>query len=449
MCSQTAYLGRPWCHLLGILLLLAVLPGCNRRQEYPCRPISLICPWSAGGGTDRVARQLAVSLERELGVPVNVINATGGAGVTGHTRGALARPDGYTMTLMTAELNMLHWRGLTNISYQDYDPVMLVNRDDAALFVRDDAPWQSLAELQKAIGEEPRSLKASGTSQGGIWHVSLAGWLHTVGRSPSDVIWISINGSAPSLQELMAGGVDMVCCSLAEAQSLLDAGRIRCLGLMGPERLDRFSDVPTFAELGTDWSMGTWRGLGLPKEVAPERKKILVDAVAKVVAGKEYLDFVCTSGFTPAAEGPEPFAATLARRDRQFGEILTSDTFRSVRTTRFGPMFFPAILGALLGVNFLILVAIGGFRRPAELAPIHRAGLLGLGAVLLWVVLYVVVVEWVGFILTAAVLLFAMLWWLGNRPMVAALVTLVVVPATYQLFAVGLRVPLPWGWLGW
>ncbi len=164
-------------------------------------------------------------MEDELKIPVNVINATGGSGVTGHTRGALAKPDGYTLTMITVELNMLHWRGLTNISYHDFDPLMLVNRDASALFVRTESPWQSLADLQRDIRARPRQLKASGTAQGGIWHIAVAGWLDFVGMKPDDVIWVSINGAGPSLQELLSGGIDFICCSLPEADTLMEAGQ--------------------------------------------------------------------------------------------------------------------------------------------------------------------------------------------------------------------------------
>jgi tripartite-type tricarboxylate transporter receptor subunit TctC len=134
-----------------MLAVAVCLTGCRERGEYPNRPVMLICPWSAGGGTDRVSRQVAAQLEQLWGVPVNVQNATGGAGVTGHTRGALARPDGYTLTMTTVELNMLHWRGLTSISYEDYRPGVLLNRDAAALFVRTEAPWETGGELADAI----------------------------------------------------------------------------------------------------------------------------------------------------------------------------------------------------------------------------------------------------------------------------------------------------------
>ncbi|NQT54056.1 tripartite tricarboxylate transporter substrate binding protein [bacterium] len=434
---------------LALAVMAAVLGSCKARQHaYPSRPLMLLCPWAAGGGTDRVSRQVAALLEDELGVPVNVVNATGGAGVTGHTRGAIARADGYTLIMLTAELNMLHWRGLTSISHHDYDPLMLINRDDAALFVRVDSPIASLPALEGAIRAAPGTLKASGTAQGGIWHVALAGWLLEAGLQPVDVTWISIGGSAPSLQELVAGGVDLVCCSLSEAKALLDAQRIRCLGLMSAQRLDAFPDVPTFRDLGVDWAMGTWRGLGLPKGEPPDRRARLAAAVHKVVTSEVYLAFMKSAGFTPAAEPSDAFAQSLARMDEQFGAILTSEAFRAVRRGQFGPMFFPGLLAALLAVNAVALALV---RRAKEKTtePFTRAGVVRMGLVLGWVVLYLLLAEWVGFVLTAGALLLALMLALRVRVRTAVVVSVVLVPAAYQLFAVALRVPLPWGWLGW
>ena len=153
--------------LLAYAFLLGV-PGCARDSEYPNRPITLICPWGAGGGTDAVSRQMAAHLEQELGVPVNVVNATGGKGVTGHGRGRYARPDGYTITMATLELNMMHWSGLTDLTHEDYALLASVNEDYAALFVRGDARWQSLTELESEIRENPETLTASGTASGGF-----------------------------------------------------------------------------------------------------------------------------------------------------------------------------------------------------------------------------------------------------------------------------------------
>lgn len=441
--SQTIRIG-----VLIAAVCCAALAGCHREKPYPSRPVTLICPWSAGGGTDRVARQVAVQLEQDLGVPVNVVNATGGAGVTGHTRGILARPDGYTLTLMTAELNMLHWQGLTNITWRDCDPLMLVNRDDAAVFVRADAPWHTLSELEAEIRHAPGTLKASGTAHGGIWHISLAGWLTTAGLQPKDVVWISINGAAPSLQELMAGGVDLVCCSLPEAQSLYEAGEVRCLGVMADARVAMFPDVPTFREQGVEWSMGTWRGLALPLGVPEARRDVLAEAIERVATSEEYAAFMRNAGFNPAAQPTAEFKETLAKLDDQFGAILTSDAFKSVQLSTFGPMFFPGVLAALLALNVVALAASKRLRRRTDVEPFTRAGAVRITLIVGAVVAYVVLAEWLGFILAMCLILFALLWRLGVRWYVSAPVAALVVLAIYQVFAIGLRVPLPLGWWG-
>jgi len=443
------YVCQSFFHALPFVVAGSLLTGCTRDTVYPGRPITLICPWSAGGGTDTVSRQIAVLLEKELGVPVNVVNATGGAGVTGHTRGALARPDGYTITMATVELNMLRWRGLTSISPRDFRPVVLLNEDAAALFVRDEAPWNTAGELADHIRSDPGRLNASGTAQGGIWHLALAGWLQAAGLKPVDVKWISINGAAPSLQELMAGGVQLVCCSLPEAKALLEAGRIRCLGLMAEERLEQFPDVPTFKELGIEWGVATWRGIVLPAgtpDVIAEKAGAALD---KVVNGDEFRQFMRSAGFNWSFQGPDEFRGSLDRMDRQFGELLTSDAFRSMGKRHVGPMFFPALLAVVGAAALIGLLTSGGLKTKEGAAGIPRQGMLRLIEALAWVAAYIVLAEWTGFILTAGVLLLLMMARMGARWPVALTVCVLLVPALYQVFAVVLRVPLPRGWVYW
>ncbi len=435
--------------IFAALLAMLSLPGCSGREAYPNRPIVLICPWAAGGGTDRVSRQVAVLLEQEIGVPVNVINATGGSGVTGHNRGALARADGYTLTMITVELNMLHWRGLTSINYHDFQPLMQLNRDDAALFVRADAPWASLSELENAIRARPGGFKASGTAQGGIWHVSLAGWLDASGLQADDVNWISINGSGPSLQELLSGGIQMVCCSLPEAQTLLEAGEVRCLGVMADRRLKAFAEVPTFREQGYDWSIGGWRGLALPPGVPAERFETLLGSLERVVQSAAYKAFMETNGFNSSILGPEEFTKSLAEYDETFRDILTSDAFRSVRRARYGPYVFPTVLVVALILVFVAILMRGGWRSSGDQVAIRISGFRRIALVVGWVVTFVLLLNIVGYVITATLLLMAMLLIVRVRWPVAIALSFGIVPLSYQVFAVGLRVPLPWGWLGW
>lgn len=442
--------GRSSAASLNVLVGLAVLfCGCQRQQEYPNRPIMLICPWAAGGGTDRVSRQVAALLEQELKTPVNVINATGGAGVTGHTRGALAHSDGYTLTMVTVEINMLHWRGLTNISYQDFLPVGLLNRDAAAVFVRDDAPWQTLGQLEQHIRDNPGTVKASGTAEGGSWHLAFAGWLDIVGLDPGDCIWIPINGAAPSLQELLSGGVDVVCCSLPEARSLTDSGRVRALGVMADERVSGFSEVPTFREQGADWTLAGWRGICLPRDTPAELRQQVAAALERVVEGGAFQESMRQAGFNVTWQPSAQFAQTLEKGDVQFGKLLTSDAFRSVQRARFGPMFFPSVLIGLLVLVLAGLLLGGGLKRAETAESIDRHGFVRLAGIAAWVVAYVLLVGWAGFVVTAAGLLILLLRCLGNQWRQAIVAGVVIVPLTYHLFAVVLRVPLPHGWLGW
>ncbi len=424
----------------------ALLAGCGRDAVFPSQPITLICPWSAGGGSDRIARQVASSLEAEAGVPVNVINATGGSGVTGHTRGALARADGYTLTLLTVELNMLHWRGLTTITHEDYAPLLLLNRDSAALFVRADSSLTTLDDLEQALKTQPGGLRVSGTALGGIWHIALAGWLNARGLDATAANWISINGSGQSLQELVAGGVDFVCCSLPEADAMLAGGQVRCLGLMAEERLPGYEQVPTFREQGHDWSLAGWRGVAAPKGTPPERLQILTEALQRAVAGEAFTQFMVQSGFNVSVEPPAMFADTLASQDVLFGDILSSEAFRQVSAEHFGAMIFPSVIGGLLA-----LAAALAFARRSGIAKARasRPAVLMAVAVLAAAVLFLLTLEWLGFVLAAAALLAGLFLlfrvkWRAALP-VACLVSVLV----YQLFGVLLRVPLPRGLLGW
>jgi len=435
---------------LQVVLCLFVLAfsGCARKGSYPNRPIIFICPWAAGGGTDRICRQLAFLLEQELNVPVNVVNATGGGGVTGHSRGARARPDGYTITMVTVELNMLHWRGLTSISHQDFQPIMMVNQDAAALFVRTESEWNTLRELEQAIRANPGKLKASGTAFGGIWHVGLMGWLTKVGLQASDVTWIAMGGSAPSLQELMAGGLDIVVCSLPEAQALLNADRVRCLGVMADRRVPAFPDVFTFRELGVDWQIYSYRGIALPLGVPESRAQILEDAVARATTNNGYLEYLENTGAGAASVPREEFVRFLAKTDKTFGDIFTGPSFKGFQH-KYGPMLFPAVLSGLLAVCLVACLGSRSLQRISERHEIPKAFMLDISILIVCVILYILTAEVLGFIISSAVILLMLFWRMRVKWTVAVSVTILMATLVYQIFAVGLHVPLPRGLFGW
>jgi tripartite-type tricarboxylate transporter receptor subunit TctC len=290
---------------------------------YPERPITIIVPWAAGGGTDATARIIGSLLEKELGQPVNVVNRTGGSGVVGHEAIAAAAPDGYTLGLATVEIGMLHWQGLTQRDYKDYTPIALMNLDPAGVQVRADAPYKTVNDLLDDIKKNPGKFKASGTGQGGIWHLAIAGMLDSAKIDPSTVRWVPSQGAAPGLQDLVAGGVEIVPCSLPEARSLIDAGRVKSIAIMNPERNPTFRNVPTLAEqTGSQWAIGAWRGIVGPKDMPADVTKRLADALDKIYKGKEYNDFMSQRGFGVKFAAGEEFLAFWKKSDEDLGAVM-------------------------------------------------------------------------------------------------------------------------------
>lgn len=309
--------------IAGVAVTL-VVPACTGGPSaYPSRPLTMVVPWAAGGGTDAVARVIASLLEKDLGKPVNVVNRTGGSGVVGHQTIAGASPDGYTIGLITVEIAMMHHQGLTNLTGASFTPLGLVNLDPAAIQVRTDSPYGTLGDLMQAIKANPGKLKASGTAQGGIWHVALAGLLDDQQIPPSAVVWVPSSGSAPALLDLVAGGIDIVPGSHPEARSLIDAGKVKSLAILDDNPSTLYPQVPTAKEaIGTNWKMGPWRGIGAPKGLPGAIETRLQAAVKKAYESQEYRDFMTTRGFGMRwADGAE-FARLMASTDEQMGTLM-------------------------------------------------------------------------------------------------------------------------------
>ena len=290
---------------------------------WPERPITLIVPWNAGGGTDATARIIGSLLEKELGQPVTVVNRSGGSGVVGHAAISSAPPDGYTIGLITVEIGMMHWQGLTDLSGASYTPIGLVNSDPAGLQVRADAPYKTANDLVAAIKANPGKFKASGTGQGGIWHLAIAGMLKDLKVDPAAVPWVPSNGAAPGLQDLVAGGVEIVPCSLPEARSLIDAGKVKSLAVMADAPAALYPNVPTLkAATGSDWKLGAWRGIAAPKGLPADVRDKLVAAIKKIAASKEYTDFMSSRGFGVAYLPPDEFGRFMAKSDTDLGATM-------------------------------------------------------------------------------------------------------------------------------
>ncbi|WP_353981609.1 tripartite tricarboxylate transporter substrate binding protein [Salinicola endophyticus] len=308
---------------LGLLGAALVLP-LPALADYPEKPITLIVPWAAGGGTDATARTIATALEKELGQTVNVVNRTGGSGVVGHTAIAMARPDGYTLGLVTGEINMMHWQGLTQLTYADYTPIAQINYDYAGIQVAADGPFDSVKTLLDKVKDEPKgTYNASGTGQGGVWHLAFAGLLLDQGMEADRVTWIPSQGAAPAMTEMAAGSIDIVPSSVPEGRAMIEAGKVKSLAIMAPERLASFPDVPTLKEaIGSDYTIGEWRGIAGPKGMDPAVVETLEKAVEAAYQSDTYQNFMAKQGFGTEWRGADDFGKFMAEQDQRFGEIV-------------------------------------------------------------------------------------------------------------------------------
>lgn len=307
-----------------LLAAAAVVAAVPAFAAWPERPITLVVPWAAGGGTDAVARILAAGLEKELGKPVNVVNRTGGGGVVGHTEIVNGKPDGYTIGLATAEVTTYYWSNTAPFTYEKLTPLALVNFDSAAFNVAANSPWADLRAALDDIKKQPVGhYKLSGMAAGAAYHLAFAGLLQLEGINPKSVAVVPSQGAAPGFQELASGGVQIVPSSLPEGKPMFDAGRVKSLAVMSKEKISAFPSVPTVKDaIGKDYEGGTWRGLAAPAGLPPDVAARLVEATEKVATSEAYKAFLAERGFGYAfAKGPA-FGTFLATQHKNNGEIM-------------------------------------------------------------------------------------------------------------------------------
>jgi tripartite-type tricarboxylate transporter receptor subunit TctC len=224
--------------------------------------------------------------------------------------------------MATFELSTMHWMGISQLTHEDFEPVIQLNADAAAILVRADAPWSSLSELLDYIKANPGELKMSGTATGGAWDLARAGFQVAAGLPVESVLWVPTKGSAPSLVELLGGHIDAVCCSVPEAASQIEAGQLRVLAVMSPERLPDAPDAPTVKEAGIDWEAVGWRGLAVPRNTPQAIVEVLAKHALEIVESKEYQDFMRKNGFAIEVRGPEEFREFLAVQDAQWQSVI-------------------------------------------------------------------------------------------------------------------------------
>ncbi|MBL8571865.1 MAG: tripartite tricarboxylate transporter substrate binding protein [Phreatobacter sp.] len=282
--TTTAILG-------GVALAALALVG-GAEAAWPERPVTIIVPAGAGGGTDGTARLLAKQLQDELKQPFNIVNNGQGGGIVGHTQIATARPDGYTLGIV---YNYYQWKmlGQADINYTLYTPIALYNVDPSALIVADTSPFKTGKDAYDALKADGGKYKIGcGGACGGSWHIPNAELFIKYGIDVKKPVMVPAAGAAPSLQDLASGGLDMVMASLPEAKALIEAGKLRPLMVIANGRQGApFQNVPTSKEaVGIDHEGGAFRLVAGPKGLPADIVKTLETTLEKIWKSQEFQD---------------------------------------------------------------------------------------------------------------------------------------------------------------
>jgi tripartite-type tricarboxylate transporter receptor subunit TctC len=273
--------------IISVFTLFLSLPA-EAPAAFPERDITLVVPWSAGGGTDTLARTLVKNGKKYFGVNINVVNRVGGTGAIGMDSVAKAKPDGYTAGVITFNLSTYRLLGQSDLSYRDFDLIALLNRSIASLSVKTDSQFKTMKDLVDYAKANPGVVTVGHSGPGSPWHLSAVDMAHKLGLK---FTLVPFDGAAPTRTALVGGHITAASTGMDEVLQFYQTKQIRMLGAMNPARHPVFPDVPTMAEAGYPIPdpIVDWRGLATAKGTPPEVLKALREGFKKAAEDPEYI----------------------------------------------------------------------------------------------------------------------------------------------------------------
>ena len=296
-------------HCRVLLLGLALAVSAQALAAYPDRPIKLIVPFAAGGGTDLVARVIGNAMASELHQTVIIENKPGGSTVIGTDSLAKSSPDGYTLVMATFAhaVNPSLKAKLPYNQDKDFAAVCLIGISPNVLVVSAASPFQSLKELLAEVKANPG--KFSYASQGSGTSAHLAGELFA-SLTSTKLLHVPYKGAAPALTDLMGRQVDMMFATASAVGNLIESGKLRALAITTTDRSTSqvLAKVPTLAESGvTGYSAGSWYGVFAPAGTPQHIIAQLNAAITKGAQSSSFKNQVESEGLVIKTGTPEDF----------------------------------------------------------------------------------------------------------------------------------------------
>ena len=249
--------------IVAALALLGIAP--LNAQEYPNKVITVIVPFTAGGPTDAVARLLSVPMSKILGTQMIVENVGGAGGTIGANRVAKAAADGYTLFLHHIGMSTAPslYRKLPYDAINDFEPIGLINETPMTLVAKKDFPPKDLKEVIAYLKANKDKVNLANAGLGAASH--LCGMLF-MSAIQTDLTTVPYNGTAPAMNDLLGGQVDLMCDQTTNTTTQIKAEKIKVYGVTTPKRIPSLPNVPTMDEAGLKgFEVSVWHGLYAPK----------------------------------------------------------------------------------------------------------------------------------------------------------------------------------------
>ena len=309
-----------------LLALAAALAAPAARAAYPERIITMIVPFAAGGPTDVVARIVGDHMSRTLGQQIVVENVAGAGGTTGITRGAQAKPDGYTIMMGHMGTHGAAPAVYPDIKYdpaKDFAPVGLAAGTPIVIVAKKDFPAKDLKEFVAALKSGSEKLNEAHAGTGSVSFTTCALLNSILGAKPTRVAY---RGTGPALNDLVAGQVDYMCDQIVNLVPQIQAGTIKAYAVALPERSPALPDVPTTKEAGLpEYQVTAWNAIFAPKGTPPDVVKklngALLAALADAGTKKRLLDLGADLS-DEASRSPEGLQKLVDREVARWNKVL-------------------------------------------------------------------------------------------------------------------------------
>ena len=314
------YQDRRWKMLEVLSLILAVIfvLGLAERvwAKYPDKRIRLIVAFAPGRGTDLPARIMAKYANPFLDNKIYVENIAGAAGALGFRAGAIAKPDGYTVTMLATSITVSPHTGVKDYPLlSQFDPLCVVAIDPCIMAVKPDHRFKTVNDLIEYGNSHPDEITMSTTGVGGINHLVIAAFGEA---TKCKFKAIPYEGSTPALVAAIGGHVDVGVAAVGGAIEYVRGGKLRPLVTFGGKRSKYLPEVKTAKELGIGVEMYTWRGAAVPKNTPKDIKDILEAAFHKAMDSDESKKLMDDEGVEPIYMGPEEAQGWLKKMDEYY-----------------------------------------------------------------------------------------------------------------------------------